>query len=131
MLKIFGFSKKEKITVKDLASIYSRTLFEVIDLGFSEIIEFVNEYQINNLDACKDLKDLHFRKGQLSIISSLLNLEEGLKTAKEQAEQEEVEAFEEEDSEVSKSDIESGNSASIAHKKELKKGITEANGLPW
>lgn len=35
------------------------------------------------------------------------------------------------DSEVSKSDIESGNSASIAHKKELKKGITEANGLPW
>ena len=43
MLKIFGFSKKEKITVKDLASIYSRTLFEVIDLGFSEIIEFVND----------------------------------------------------------------------------------------
>ena len=43
MLKIFGFSKKEKITVKDLASIYSRTLFEVIDLGFSEIIDFVND----------------------------------------------------------------------------------------
>ena len=43
MLKLFGFSKKEKITVKDLASIYSRTLFEVIDLGFSEIIEFVND----------------------------------------------------------------------------------------
>ena len=43
MLKIFGFSKKEKITVKDLASIYSKTLFEVIDLGFSEIIEFVND----------------------------------------------------------------------------------------
>ncbi len=43
MLKIFGFSKKEKITVKDLTSIYSSTLFEVIDLGFSEIIEFVND----------------------------------------------------------------------------------------
>ena len=101
--------------------------------GWKNLLEDLknNGFQINNLDACKDLKDLHFRKGQLSIISSLLNLEEGLKTAKEQAEQEEVEAFEEEDSEVSKSDIESGNSASIAHKKELKKGITEANGLPW
>ena len=43
MLKLFGFSKKEKVTVKDLASVYSRTLFEVIDLGFSEIIEFVND----------------------------------------------------------------------------------------
>ena len=43
MLKLFGFSKKEKVTVKDLASIYSRTLFEVIDLGFPEIIEFVND----------------------------------------------------------------------------------------
>jgi hypothetical protein len=32
-----------------------------------------------------------------------LSLEQSLKTAKEQAEQEEVEAFEEEDSEVSKS----------------------------
>ena len=43
MLKLFGFSKKEKVNVKDLASVYSRTLFEVIDLGFSEIIEFVND----------------------------------------------------------------------------------------
>lgn len=43
MLKLFGFSKKEKVTVKDLASVYSRTLFEVIDLGFPEIIEFVND----------------------------------------------------------------------------------------
>lgn len=73
--------------------------------GWKNLLEDLknNGFQINNLDACKDLKDLHFRKGQLSIISSLLNLEEGLKTAKEQAEQEEVEAFEEEDSEVSKS----------------------------
>ena len=73
--------------------------------GWKTLLEDLknNGFQINNLDACKDLKDLHFRKGQLSIISSLLNLEEGLKTAKEQAEQEEVEAFEEEDSEVSKS----------------------------
>lgn len=73
--------------------------------GWKNLLEDLrnNGFQINNLDACKDLKDLHFRKGQLSIITSLLNLEEGIKTAKEQAEQEEAEAFEEEDSEVSKS----------------------------
>ena len=73
--------------------------------GWKNLLEDLrnNGLQINNLEACKDLKDLHFRKGQLSIISSLLNLEEGLKTAKEQAEQEEIEAFEEEDTEVSKS----------------------------
>ena len=73
--------------------------------GWKNLLEDLknNGFQINNLDACKDLKDLHFSKGQLSIISSLLNLEEGLKTAKEQAEQEEIEAFEEEDTEVSKS----------------------------
>jgi hypothetical protein len=62
-----------------------------------------NAIQINSVDACKDLKELHFRKGQLSIIANVLSLEQSLKTAKEQAEQEEVEAFEEEDSEVSKS----------------------------
>ena len=73
--------------------------------GWKNLLEDLrnNGFQINNLDACKDLKDLHFRKGQLSIITSLLNLEESIKTAKEQAEQEEAEAFEEEDSEVSKS----------------------------
>ena len=73
--------------------------------GWKNLLEDLknNGFQINNLDACKDLKDLHFRKGQLSIIASLLNLEESIKTAKEQAEQEEVEAFEEEDTEVSKS----------------------------
>ena len=73
--------------------------------GWKNLLEDLknNGFQINNLDACKDLKDLHFRKGQLSIITSLLNLEESIKTAKEQAEQEEVEAFEEEDTKVSKS----------------------------
>jgi len=73
--------------------------------GWKNLLEDLknNGFQVNNLDACKDLKDLHFRKGQLSIISSLLNLEEGLKTAKEQVEQEEAEAFEEEDNEDSKS----------------------------
>ena len=43
MLKIFGFNKKEKVSIKDLAIVYTKTLFEVIELGFPEIIEFVND----------------------------------------------------------------------------------------
>ena len=35
------------------------------------------------------------------------------------------------DNEVSKSDIESGNSASIAQNIEARKAVTEAKGLPW
>jgi hypothetical protein len=62
-----------------------------------------NAIQINSVDACKDLKELHFRKGQLSIIANVLSLEQSLKTAKEQDEQEEIESLEEEDTEVSKS----------------------------
>lgn len=61
-----------------------------------------NAMQIANIEACKDLKDLYFRKGQLSIMGNILNFEEALKTAKEQAEAEETEEFEGDD-EVSKS----------------------------
>ncbi len=43
MLKIFGFNKKEKVSVQELAVVYTKTLFEVIELGFPEIIEFVND----------------------------------------------------------------------------------------
>ena len=42
-MKLFGFNKKRKVSVKNLASIYANTLFEVIDNGFPEIIEFVND----------------------------------------------------------------------------------------
>jgi len=42
-MKLFGFNKKQKINVQDLATIYANTLFEVIDNGFPEIIEFVND----------------------------------------------------------------------------------------
>ncbi len=42
-MKLFGFSKKKKIKIQDLASVYSSTLHEVIQAGFREIIEFVND----------------------------------------------------------------------------------------
>ena len=43
MMKLFGFSKKEKISVDKLAKLYANTLFEVVDNGFPEIIGFVND----------------------------------------------------------------------------------------
>ena len=43
MMKLFGFSKKEKISVEKLAKLYANTLFEVVENGFPEIIGFVND----------------------------------------------------------------------------------------
>lgn len=42
-MKLFGFNKRRKIKIDDLAVVYTNTLFEVIDNGFPEIIEFVND----------------------------------------------------------------------------------------
>ena len=42
-MKLFGFNKRRKIKIDDLAVIYASTLFDVIDNGFPEIIEFVND----------------------------------------------------------------------------------------
>ena len=39
---------------------------------------------INSVELTKDVEDLHFRKGQLSIIANLLNLEAQLDTAEQQ-----------------------------------------------
>jgi len=48
---------------------------------------------VNSVEACKDDKDLYFRKGQLVVMANMLNLEAQIETAKEQQdeEQEEVE----------------------------------------
>ena len=36
---------------------------------------------VNSVEACKDDKDLYFRKGQLYVIGTLLNLEEHVRDA--------------------------------------------------
>ena len=38
--------------------------------------------QVNSVEACKDDKDLHFRKGQLVVMANMLNLESQIETAK-------------------------------------------------
>ena len=43
MFKIFGLNRKEKIKIRELASVYSKTLFQVIDASFEEIIDFIND----------------------------------------------------------------------------------------
>merc|ERR1712078_652312 len=49
MIKFFGLlSKKKKIKIKSLVSIYCQTLDEVIDGGFVEIKDFINNN--NNLE---------------------------------------------------------------------------------
>jgi hypothetical protein len=42
--------------------------------------------QVNSVEACKDDKDLHFRKGQLVVMANMLNLESQIETAKQQQE---------------------------------------------
>jgi hypothetical protein len=44
--------------------------------------------RINSIEACKDGEDLSFRKGQLSVIYSVLNIETQLEIAQRQAEEE-------------------------------------------
>ena len=44
---------------------------------------------VNSVEACKDDKDLYFRKGQLAVMASILNLEAQIETAKEQQWEEE------------------------------------------
>jgi len=45
--------------------------------GWKELIKELsaNALQINSVEATKDNEDLHFRKGQLNILSFILNLE--------------------------------------------------------
>ena len=47
--------------------------------------------EINSVEACKDDKDLYFRKGQLVVMANLLNLEAQIETAKQEQDEEEVE----------------------------------------
>ena len=54
--------------------------------GWKQLMEDLksNAMVINSVEAAKDNEDLHFRKGQLSIIANLLNLEAQLDTAEQQ-----------------------------------------------
>jgi len=65
--------------------------FKYFDLfrneGWKQLIEELtsNSIAINNIDATKDEQELFFRKGQLNVLASLLNLETTIQNAFEEA----------------------------------------------
>lgn len=61
--------------------------------GWKQLITDLKENAvlINSVEVTKDLNDLYFRKGQLTIIANLLNLEAQIDISEKQAEEEEEE----------------------------------------
>ena len=72
MLKFFGISKKEKISVKDTANIFVVALNKVVNDGFPEIQTFLNKN--NNLDKSPEISDEEIRWFRLIIFSGNLHL---------------------------------------------------------
>jgi len=58
--------------------------------GWKQLLEDLvgNASVINSVEVTKDSNDLYFRKGQLSIIANLVNLESQITAAEEQANEE-------------------------------------------
>lgn len=60
--------------------------------GWKNLLEDIkgSADNVNSVEACKDDKDLYFRKGQLVVMANMLNLEAQIETAKEQQDEVEV-----------------------------------------
>jgi len=58
--------------------------------GWKQLLEDLvgNASVVNSVEATKDSNDLYFRKGQLSVIANLVNLESQITAAEEQANEE-------------------------------------------
>jgi len=72
MLKFFGISKKDKISVEDTANIFSIALNKVINDGFPEIQSFLNKN--NNLDKSPNISDEDIKWFRLIIFTGNLYL---------------------------------------------------------
>jgi RNA binding exosome subunit len=73
---------------------YYNNFFEMFRTeGWKQLLGEVenNVEQTNNLEITKDEQDLYFRKGQLAVFRSLINLEQLMTAAQEQAESEDNE----------------------------------------
>ena len=79
---------------KELENYYRAYRDMFVSDGFQQLQQDLisNANVINSVEACKDSDDLSFRKGQLAIISNIVNLEQQIRLAEEQAnEEDEVE----------------------------------------
>ena len=81
---------------KDLELYYRNASDMFVTEGWKTLMSDLaaNANNINSVEHTKDGEDLHFRKGQLSIIANLLNLEAQIDAAEEQAMQDEEEVEE-------------------------------------
>lgn len=73
---------------------YFRSLNEMINSeGWKNFLAeiHVTAQQANSVELTKDANDLYFRKGQLSILANILNLETQVANAQEQFENESTE----------------------------------------
>ena len=73
---------------------YYRSFEEMFRLdGWKNLTEDLkgSAVNINSVEACQDDKDLYFRKGQLTVMANMLNLEAQIETAKQQQDEPEVE----------------------------------------
>ena len=84
MLKFFGISKKDKITVEDTSKIFTVALNKVINDGFPEIQNFLNKN--NNLEKCPNISDddvkwflLIIFAGNLHLLTTKFEEDESLK----------------------------------------------------
>ena len=61
--------------------------------GFKLLVQDLtnNAMNINSIEATKDANDMYFRKGQMSIIASIINLEQQIVAAEESIEAAELE----------------------------------------
>ena len=79
---------------KELENYYRAYRDMFVSDGFQQLQQDLisNANVINSVESCKDADDLSFRKGQLAIISNIVNLEQQIRLAEEQAnEEDEVE----------------------------------------
>ena len=72
---------------KDLELYYRNASDMFVTEGWKTLMSDLaaNANNINSVEYTKDGEDLHFRKGQLSVLGSLLTLETQLREAEEQA----------------------------------------------
>ena len=72
---------------KDLELYYRNASDMFMTEGWKQLISDLtaNANNINSVEYTKDKEDLHFRKGQLSVLASIITLETQLKAAEEQA----------------------------------------------
>ena len=78
---------------KDLELYYRNASDMFMTEGWKQLISDLtaNANNINSVEYTKDGEDLHFRKGQLSVLASIITLETQIRAAEEQALSEEEE----------------------------------------